>query len=161
PYLKACVVARAVGRGAMAAAATLVRELFDNAGIKTGGPGPGDITAHAPRFYGRVVREASLGFGESYRDGWWDTDALDVLLEKIMRGGLRQKVTGSARMRILTAKAIVMNLQSKKRSSRSVEAHYDIGNDLDQKMLDPRMAYTCGSWKNATPLAEAPDAKRA
>ncbi|MES1164966.1 MAG: hypothetical protein ABUR63_04360 [Verrucomicrobiota bacterium] len=104
----------------MAAAETLVRELFGHAGIQIGGDGPGDIRVHDPRFYGRVVREASIGFGESYMDGWWDTDALDVLLEKIMRGGLRQKMTGSARMRLLTAKAIVLNLQSKARAGKSV-----------------------------------------
>ena len=52
-----------------------------------------------------------------------------------------------------------MNLQSKARSGRSVEAHYDIGNDLYTKMLDPRMVYTCGYWKNATTLAEAQEAK--
>ena len=143
----------------MAAAETLVRELFGHAGIQIGGAGPGDIQVHDSRFYGRVVREASIGFGESYMDGWWDTDALDVLLEKIMRGGLRQKMTGSARMRLLTAKAIVLNLQSKARSGKSVEAHYDIGNDLYTKMLDPRMVYTCGYWKNATTLAEAQEAK--
>ena len=64
-----------------------MRELFDHAGIRIGGPGPGDITVHDPRFYGRLLRDASIGFGESYMDGWWETDALDVLLEKIMRGG--------------------------------------------------------------------------
>jgi cyclopropane-fatty-acyl-phospholipid synthase len=149
-----------MGHGRMAdAAENLVRELFDHAGIRIGGPGPGDITVHDPRFYGRVIREASIGFGESFMDGWWETDALDVLLEKIMRGGLRQKITGSLRMRLLTAKAIVMNLQSKERSGKSVEAHYDIGNDLYTRMLDPRMVYTCGYWKNATTLAEAQEAK--
>src|SRR5580704_8858648 len=110
-------------------AETLVRELFDLAGIRIGGPGPGDIQIHDPRFYERLLNDASIGVGESYMDGWWDTDALDTLLEKIMRAGLRQKVTGSLRLRLLTAKAIVLNLQSKARSSRSVEAHYDIGND--------------------------------
>ncbi|HEY5089388.1 MAG TPA: class I SAM-dependent methyltransferase, partial [Polyangia bacterium] len=140
-------------------AETLVRELFDLAGIRIGGPGPGDIQVHDPRFYERLLKDASIGVGESYMDGWWDTDALDVMLEKIMRAGLRQKVTGSLRLRLLTAKAIVMNLQSKARSSKSVEAHYDIGNDLYTRMLDPRMVYTCAYWKNATTLAEAQDAK--
>src|SRR6266508_3495556 len=65
-----------------ASAEALVRELFDLAGIKFGGPGPGDITVHDDRFYCRWLRDASIGFGESYMDGWWDTDALDVLLEK-------------------------------------------------------------------------------
>ena len=83
----------------MAAAETLVRELFEHAGIKIGGPGPGRHPVHDPALLRPRVREASIGFGESYMDGWWDTDALDVLLEKIMRGGLREKITGSLRMR--------------------------------------------------------------
>jgi cyclopropane fatty-acyl-phospholipid synthase-like methyltransferase len=41
----------------------------------------------------------------------------------------------------------------------SVEAHYDIGNDLYTRMLDERMVYTCAYWKNATTLAEAQEAK--
>ena len=41
---------------------------------------------HDPRFYGRLLRDASIGLGESYMDGWWETDALDVLIEKILRG---------------------------------------------------------------------------
>jgi cyclopropane-fatty-acyl-phospholipid synthase len=137
----------------------LVRELFGLAGISVGGPGPGDIRVHDPRFYDRLLRDASIGMGESYMDGWWDTDALDVLLEKILRAGLQEKVAGSLRLRLLTAKAIALNLQSKARSSRSVEAHYDIGNDLYTQMLDPRMVYTCAYWKNASTLAEAQEAK--
>ncbi|MDX6647829.1 MAG: cyclopropane-fatty-acyl-phospholipid synthase [Miltoncostaeaceae bacterium] len=137
----------------------LIRELFGMAGIRFGGPGPGDIQVHDRRFYGRVLREASIGLGESYMDGWWDTDALDVLIEKILRAGLKEKVTGSLRLRLLAARAVVRNPQSKARSSRSVEAHYDIGNDLYTRMLDPRMVYTCAYWKNASTLAEAQEAK--
>ncbi len=140
-------------------AETLVRELFGLAGIRVGGPGPGDIRVHDPRFYGRLLRDASIGMGESYMDGWWDTDALDVLLEKILRAGLQDEVTGSLRLRLLTARAIVLNPQSKLRSSRSVEAHYDIGNDLYTRMLDPRMVYSCAYWRNASTLAEAQEAK--
>ncbi len=62
-------------------------------------------------------------------------------------------------MKLLTAKALLMNLQSKARSGKSVEAHYDIGNDLYTKMLDPRMVYTCAYWKDATTLAEAQEDK--
>jgi len=140
-------------------AETLVRELFGLAGIPIGGPGPGDIRVHDPRFYGRLLRDASIGLGESYMDGWWDTDALDVLIEKILRAGLQDKVTGSLRLRLLTARAVVLNPQSKSRSSRSVEAHYDIGNDLYTRMLDARMVYSCAYWRNASTLAEAQEAK--
>ena len=142
-----------------ASAEALVRELFTLAGIEVDGPGPGDIHVHNPRFYGRLLRDASIGLGESYMDGWWDTHALDVLIEKILRAGLQDRVTGSWRLRLLTAKAIALNLQSHARSGRSVEAHYDIGNDLYTRMLDPRMVYTCAYWKNAATLAEAQEAK--
>lgn len=140
-------------------AETLVRELFGLAGVRVDGPGPGDITVHDPRFYGRLLRDASIGMGESYMDGWWDTDALDVLLEKILRAGLQDTVTGNLRLRLLTARAVALNLQSKTRSRRSVAAHYDIGNDLYTRMLDPRMVYTCAYWRNASTLAEAQEAK--
>ena len=62
-------------------------------------PARATSTVHDSRFYGRLLRDASLGVGESYMDGWWDTDALDVLLEKIMRAGLREKIQGSLRLR--------------------------------------------------------------
>jgi cyclopropane-fatty-acyl-phospholipid synthase len=136
-----------------------VRELFELAGITIGGTQPGDIRVHDPRFYARVIRDASIGFGEAYMEEWWETDALDVTIDKIMRANLKQKITGSWRMRALTAKAVLLNLQAKTRSGASVEAHYDIGNDLYTRMLDERMVYTCGYWKNAKTLTEAQEAK--
>ena len=39
------------------------------------------------------------------------------------------------------------------------ERHYDLGNDLYQAMLDKRMNYTCGYWKDAATLDEAQEAK--
>ncbi len=140
-------------------AEAIVRELFGMAGIEIGGHAPGDIRVRDPRFYERVVREASVGFGEAYMDEWFETDALDVTIDKIMRANLKQKITGSWRMRALTAKAVLLNLQAKTRSGASVEAHYDIGNDLYTRMLDERMVYTCAYWKNAKTLTEAQEAK--
>ena len=137
----------------------IVRELFGLAGIEIGGTRPGDIQVHDPRFYERLLKDASIGLGESFMDGWWDTDALDVLIDKVMRANLKQKVTGNWRLKVLTAKAVLMNLQSKALSSGSVEAHYDIGNDLYTRMLDERMVYTCAYWKDATDLTSAQEAK--
>ena len=141
-------------------AESIVRELFSHAGIEIGGQALGDIRVSDARFYERVLRDASIGFGESYMDEWWETDALDVTIDKICRANLKQKITGSWRLRALTVKALVLNLQSKARSGTSVEAHYDIGNDLYTRMLDPRMVYTCGYYGNgAKTLAEAQEAK--
>ena len=140
-------------------AESIIRELFGLADIEFGGKRTGDIVVHDQRFYERTLRDASVGFGEAYMDGWWESDALDVTIEKIMRANLKQKIQGSWKLKALTLRAVLMNLQSKTRSGPSVEAHYDIGNDLYTRMLDERMVYTCGYWKNAKTLQEAQDAK--
>jgi len=31
-----------------------------------------DITVHNEAFYGRILKDQSLGLGESYVEGWWD-----------------------------------------------------------------------------------------
>jgi cyclopropane-fatty-acyl-phospholipid synthase len=140
-------------------AEAIIRELFSLADIEIGGTRPGDIRVKDQRFYERTLRGASLGFGEAYMEEWWETDALDVTIDKVMRANLKQKIQGSWKLKALTAKAVLMNLQSKQRSGPSVEAHYDIGNDLYTRMLDDRMVYTCGYWKNAKTLQESQDAK--
>ncbi|MCC6993417.1 MAG: cyclopropane fatty acyl phospholipid synthase [Deltaproteobacteria bacterium] len=138
---------------------SIVRNLFEVAGVNIGGNAPGDIRVKNPAFYERLLRDASIGLGESYMDDWWEVDALDVFIDKLMRANIKQKIAGSWKLRLLTAKALLLNLQSRARSGKSVEAHYDIGNDLYTRMLDPRMVYTCGYWKNAKTLAEAQEAK--
>jgi cyclopropane-fatty-acyl-phospholipid synthase len=140
-------------------AESIVRELFALAGIEIGGNAPGDIRVRDPRFYERLLRDASVGLGESYMEDWWETDALDVMIDKVCRANLKQKVKGSWRLRALTVKAVMLNLQAKARAGASIEAHYDIGNDLYTRMLDERMVYTCAYWKDAKTLTEAQEAK--
>jgi cyclopropane-fatty-acyl-phospholipid synthase len=53
-------------------------------------------------------------------------------------------------------------LVNHQKTSRAYEVgvrHYDIGNDLYRAMLDSRMVYTCGYWKDARNLDEAQEAK--
>ncbi len=136
-----------------------VRELFSLAGITVGGSAPGDIQVHNPLFYSRLLQQASMGLGESYMDGWWDTPALEVFIEKVLRADLKNKIKGDWRLWLLPAKAVLFNLQSRARAYQVAEAHYDLGNDLYQRMLDKRMVYTCGYWKGATSLEQAQEQK--
>src|SRR5688500_1449038 len=46
----------------------LVREALAQAGIVVGGPDPWDIVVNDERFYQRILRDGTLGFGESYMD---------------------------------------------------------------------------------------------
>lgn len=137
----------------------LVREIFGSAGVGVDGKNPGDIRVLNDGFYGRLIREASIGLGESYMDGWWECEELDLFIEKLLRADIKRKIEGSLRLKLLTLQAYLTNMQSRKRAKLVAEKHYDLGNDLYEAMLDKRMVYTCAYWKNAKSLDEAQEHK--
>jgi len=143
----------------MALAERKVKELFARADIKINGTRPWDIQVHNPALYSRVLAASSLGLGEAYMDGWWDCKALDQFFFHITRVNLGAHVTPSVKLALEVLKAKVLNLQSKSRAFIVGEKHYDIGNDLYAAMLDKRLTYTCGYWKNAKTLDAAQEAK--
>jgi cyclopropane-fatty-acyl-phospholipid synthase len=140
-------------------AETIVRELFGLAGVTIDGNKPWDIRVKNREFYPRLLRDASLGLGESYMDRWWEVDALDQFIEKVLRADLKEKIKGNWRLWLLPIQATLFNLQSVARTTTVVAEHYNIGNDLYERMLDKRMVYTCGYWKTAKTLEEAQVAK--
>ncbi|WP_031522453.1 cyclopropane fatty acyl phospholipid synthase [Siccibacter colletis] len=137
----------------------IVSELLGRAGIEINGSQPGDIRVNNPQFFKRVLQEGSLGLGESYMDGWWDCDRLDLFFTRVLRAGLEQQLPHHFKdtLRILGAR--VFNLQSRKRAWMVGKEHYDLGNDLFSRMLDPAMQYSCGYWKTADNLVDAQQAK--
>jgi len=56
-------------------------------------------------------------------------------------------------------KARMRNCQRSRRAFTVGEKHYDTVNDLFELMLDDRMAYSCGYWKEANNLNDAQKAK--
>lgn len=71
-----------------------------------------------------------MGLGESYMDGWWECERLDIFFSKVLRAGLENQLPHHVKdtLRILGARLI--NLQSKKRAWIVGKEHYDLGNDL-------------------------------
>ena len=136
-----------------------MEELLKLASVKINGNNPWDLQVHNPDLYKRVLAGGSLALGESYMDGWWDCKALDQLVYKVLKAELDKKVKGSFKMMKNVLKARVVNMQRKSRAYVIGERHYDIGNDLYKNMLDKRMNYSCGYWKNAKTLDEAQEAK--
>jgi len=137
----------------------IAAELVNQADIRFNGHRRWDIQVHNPDFYKRVLQEGSIGLGESYMEGWWDCSALDVLFDKILRARLDEKAPKNVKDLARIAGARLFNLQSRKRAWIVGKEHYDIGNDLFAKMLDPYMQYSCAYWKEATGLREAQEAK--
>src|SRR5687768_10966015 len=60
-------------------------DLLAAAGIRVGGAEPWDVTIHDERVWSRVLREGTLGAGEAYVDGWWDSRALDQTIHRLQR----------------------------------------------------------------------------
>lgn len=136
-----------------------VKKLLALAGITVNGSRPWDITVHNAGVYQRILADGSVGLGESYMDGWWDCKALDQFFFRVLRADLATKIEPNAKLLIAILKAKLFNLQRKSRAFVIGEKHYDIGNDLYTAMLDKRLTYTCGYWKNAKNLDEAQEAK--
>jgi cyclopropane-fatty-acyl-phospholipid synthase len=135
-----------------------VQRILSQADIRIGGERPWDIQVHDRRLYRRVLGGGALAFGESYMDGWWDADALDEAICRLRAGDLENAVR-SWQMAWMVLKAKALNLQSRERAYEVGEWHYDLGNDLFEKMLDRRMIYSCGYWRDAETLDEAQEAK--
>mgnify|MGYP001108056759 CR=1 FL=1 len=138
---------------------TIVRGLLDLAEIEVKGSRPWDIQVHNPRFYDRVLQHATLGLGEAYMDGWWDCEAIDQFVDRALRANLEQKVRRDRRFLFHALRSRLLNLQSPSMVFEVGERHYDLGHDLYRAMLDKRLNYTCGYWKDATTLDEAQEAK--
>ncbi|WP_279045636.1 cyclopropane fatty acyl phospholipid synthase [Cedecea davisae] len=137
----------------------IANEMLSRAGITVNGPNPFDIQVKNPDFFKRVLQEGSLGLGESYMDGWWECERLDVFFTKVLRAGLENQLPHHFKDTLRIAAARLVNLQSKKRAWIVGKEHYDLGNDLFSRILDAHMQYSCGYWKDATILAEAQEAK--
>jgi len=135
-----------------------VEQLLSLADVKINGDRPWDVRVHNERFFPRVLARGSLGLGESYMEGWWDCDRLDEFFFRIFRQRVTEKVK-PARDILCLASSFFFNLQKPSRAFQVGERHYDIGNDLYEKMLDKRMIYSCGYWKQAATLDSAQEAK--
>ena len=136
-----------------------VKEYLALADIQINGKRPWDIQIHNPKFYIRVLDGGSLDLGESYMDGWWDCRALDQFFFKILQAKLDKRVKNWKQLIFTVLQAKILNLQSKSRAYVVGRKHYDLGNDLYKHLLDKRMVYSCGYWKNAKTLDKAQEAK--
>lgn len=137
----------------------ILHDMLSMAGIEINGSRPFDIRVHNPAFFKRVLQEGSLGLGESYMDGWWDCERLDIFFHRVVAAGLEKKLPHHLKDTLRIVAARLTNLQSKKRAWIVGKEHYDLGNDLFSQMLEPNMQYSCGYWKEAASLEQAQEAK--
>jgi cyclopropane-fatty-acyl-phospholipid synthase len=136
------------------AQATL-QDLFASADIQLQGGRPWDIRVNDTRFFRAVLAGGTLGFGESYMDGWWDCNALDEMCCRAIRARLEERVPVNLHTAVAIASSFLFNLQTRRRSRLVGKRHYDVGNDLFESMLDPSMQYSCAWFRDTDDLGQA------
>lgn len=129
------------------------------AGIEINGAEPFDIKVNNEDFYKRVLAQGSLGLGESYMDGWWDSEALDETIFRAVRAGGEKLISKNLINAIHLLKSKIFNLQTKSASKQVTRRHYDIGDDLYMAFLDPYSQYTCAYFKETDNLNIAQEKK--
>ena len=140
------------------AARRTLEQLLAPADVAVGRGRPWDLVVHDERFYERVLAQGAFGFGASYIDGWWDADAVDETVARLLRAGSDDGVV-DWRTRMLLAEVRLRNLQTTRRAKQVAHAHYDLSNELFAAMLGPTMNYSCGYWREANDLDAAQTAK--
>ena len=116
------------------------------------------LEVHDPRFY-RAMLGGTIGLGQAYRDGVWDSDDLVSLIRIALRnmGGLdrwRRRLHPLLAPFERTLRRVPRN--SRNASRGHISAHYDLGNNLFALYLDESMMYSCAVFpRPGASLAEA------
>jgi cyclopropane-fatty-acyl-phospholipid synthase len=102
------------------------------------------VVIHSPRAWTAMLR-GGKGLAESYVDGLWDSPDLTAVFEVAARNldgidELRRRLT-PLREPFQRARALWAR-NTPARSRRDISAHYDLGNDLFELMLDRTMMYS-------------------
>ena len=143
--------AQRIARGLVFAAFDRIRSgslmVNEPSGIRTFGTGEpqGLIDVQSPAAWPLLLR-GSRGLAESYARGHWDTPDLTALIRVAARN--TQAIDNfRRRLRPLLApwqRVMGTSRPNGRRASRKqIAAHYDLGNDLFELMLDPTMTYSC------------------
>ncbi len=138
---------------------TIAQQFLDERDIAIDGERPWDLQVHNEALYGRALREGVLGLGEAYLEGWWDAEQLDQFFYRLGRVPLSKQVRQSRKSQLFLMSLRLLNRQRKAKALEVGQRHYDRGNDLFEAMLDRRLTYSCGYWKDAATLDEAQEAK--
>lgn len=136
-----------------------VETTFKSADIRLNGNRPWDIQVFDDDFYQRVLWNGSLGMGEAYMEGLIEAPQLDESIHRIMSSSLSQQYNPIWVVFSGALSTLVRNKQTKHGALEVGKKHYDLSNHLFKCMLDKRMTYSCGYWKDAKNLDEAQEAK--
>ncbi len=126
------------------------------------GPPVAMVRVDSSRTWPKLLR-GSRGMAEAFAQGLWDSPDL-VALIRLAACNAR----GLDRLRSLLAPVrwprqrarALLRPSTKRRRRRDIASHYDLGNELFSRMLDPTMSYSCAIFEHeAMTLEQAQVAK--
>jgi cyclopropane-fatty-acyl-phospholipid synthase len=124
-------------------------EVVEGGRARTFGPDGADLHAtvkiNDPAAWRGPLR-GSVGLGETYVDGLWETDDLVSLIQIAARelrelDGVRGAIARPRGALHKLRRLVPENTRDGARAN--ISAHYDLGNDLFSAFLDERMMYSC------------------
>ncbi len=125
--------------------------ILEDAGVSHhfGTPDNSDLVAHievlSPAFYVDLMRNGSIGCGESYMWQHWHSNDLVCLVRVIVLNLhiLDGVDSGQSWFRKIATRALHrFNANSRTGSRRNISAHYDLSNEFFMSFLDPTMMYS-------------------
>lgn len=138
---------------------TNIKKLLASADITVNGKRPWDIQVNNDNFYSQIIHNGTLGAGESYMAEDWECKRIDMLVDKLRKSQLTEKIKKNKTFLFQLVLEKLINRQRQSKAFEVGQKHYDLGNDLFKIMLGRTMAYTCAYWKTAQNLDEAQEAK--
>jgi cyclopropane-fatty-acyl-phospholipid synthase len=132
----------------------IISYLFNRAGISADESEPADIIVHDSSFYRDVLTKCSLGLGDSYIEGKWDSANIDKVIFRILSSGIYQKI-GFVYDLFREIKSRAVNLQNREGSKKVIKKHYDLPVEIYAAFLDPYFQYTCAFFEGTSDLKQA------
>lgn len=118
-----------------------------------------EINVTDARFYSRVLLGGSCAAGETYIEQWWATPNLTFVIQFFARN-LSTLDRWEKRFSWLLKPVSLIRKYSRnngrKQAKRNILAHYDLGNELYEQLLDEQMQYSSALFSSGSQsLAEA------
>lgn len=112
-----------------------------------------ELTVHQDEFWWMLASNGSIGAAQAYIQGYWDTPELtDVVQVLAANLQLLDRLEGGLAVfsQWLLKGLHWLNRNSRSGSRRNIAAHYDLGNQLFKRMLDPSMMYSAAMFTDPT-----------
>jgi cyclopropane-fatty-acyl-phospholipid synthase len=109
------------------------------------------VELHDARVWRMLLLRGSRGLAEAFERGLWDSPDLVALIRLAALNASRLDRLRARLAPLLApvrAAAIVTRRSTRSRRRRDIAAHYDLGIDLFERMLDPTLSYSCAVFED-------------